>query len=757
MFVNSKKNTNTLTAALLCCAAATVCTNNAQAFTTIYNIPPDTAPTSIGSDTQLNLYDSGVLDSSFIVGGILGSTTNVELNVFGGEVGNSLRVNSGSTVNISGGEIGSSVVATKGSIFNITGGVLGSSFNAYRGSTINIAGGEIDHSFNAYENSVVNITGGVVGFSFDAYSGSVVNIHGGRVGSLFTAKSGSNILIDGGYIDDNSSFEAGSSVAIYGSNFKIDNVPVAGLDVLGNAVAVNVPEGSFVTGILPDGSVAAFDGNFADGTLTLHAASVPSSPQTVFNIPSDPAPAGLREGQVLNLADGGVIDTDLIATSATLNIDGGSIGYQSKIYNSDVNFNAGQVNARIYKDTNVNMTGGLLLSQFYDGASLDLHGGIVDDDFIVRDGASISIHGSDFRLNGTPVAGLETIGETLPVNIGDGAVLTGVLEDGSVFLFSNLNDDIADGTITLVESNIPAPAQMVYNLPGDTPPVGLRVGQTLILGPDSEPATTNFAAYNATILINGGNLGYEPEVVNSVVTMTSGEIGLGFDAHYGSVVNIQGGYVGPSFDAGDGSTINITGGNISFNFDANPGSTVNYMGGHIDRSFGASADSVVNIYGTSFFLDGVDITASFTPGVPFTITDRDVTFTCTVLSGHTFTFNLRSTDYTIGSGSGYCDPDATLTIMVPIPGDLNADGFVGLDDLDRLLANWNTTVTPGDLLNGDANNDGYIGLDDLDLILNHWNTGTPPQSITIPEPASIGLLMLSATAITQRRHRVSRK
>jgi len=59
-----------------------------------------------------------------------------------------------------------------------------------------------------------------------------------------------------------------------------------------------------------------------------------------------------------------------------------------------------------------------------------------------------------------------------------------------------------------------------------------------------------------------------------------------------------------------------------------------------------------------------------------------------------------------------------------LPGDLNADGFVGLSDLDTVLDNWNLNVPPGDPL-ADPSGDGFVGLDDLDIILNYWNNGMP--------------------------------
>jgi len=105
-----------------------------------------------------------------------------------------------------------------------------------------------------------------------------------------------------------------------------------------------------------------------------------------------------------------------------------------------------------------------------------------------------------------------------------------------------------------------------------------------------------------------------------------------------------------------------------------------------------------------------------------------------------------------GMGIQY-DPN-TVRLLVGLIGDLNFDGFVGIDDLNIVLGPWNNSVDAGVWLQGDPTGDGFVGIDDLNTVLANWNNGTPPSGTSIPEPASLMLMGLGA-AFLSRRHRIA--
>ncbi len=118
---------------------------------------------------------------------------------------------------------------------------------------------------------------------------------------------------------------------------------------------------------------------------------------------------------------------------------------------------------------------------------------------------------------------------------------------------------------------------------------------------------------------------------------------------------------------------------------------------------------------------------------------------------------IRSFDITFISG-GSSGATGTLFIddisaAVVLAGDLNFDGFVGIEDLNIVLGHWNRAVLPGDLLRGDPTGDGFVGIDDLNAVLGNWNAGSPPSSptsTTVPEPTSSALFLAVCVGVLRR-------
>jgi hypothetical protein len=116
--------------------------------------------------------------------------------------------------------------------------------------------------------------------------------------------------------------------------------------------------------------------------------------------------------------------------------------------------------------------------------------------------------------------------------------------------------------------------------------------------------------------------------------------------------------------------------------------------------------------------------------------------------------------------------------------DINGDGFVGIEDLNIVLGKWNADMTQGPWdynptgLPGDLDGDEYVALSDLNLVLGEWHNHVTPGDladpnedgfvgmddmnivltyfytgtppIALPEPASLALLSLSGLVLLKR-------
>jgi len=86
-----------------------------------------------------------------------------------------------------------------------------------------------------------------------------------------------------------------------------------------------------------------------------------------------------------------------------------------------------------------------------------------------------------------------------------------------------------------------------------------------------------------------------------------------------------------------------------------------------------------------------------------------------------------------------------------IPGDADLDGSVLLSDLSILAFNWESD-TGMTWLTADFDFNGVVNLADLSELAFHWEeteAGAPP----VPEPMTVGLLLVGAAAVIRRRRR----
>jgi hypothetical protein len=402
-------------------------------FATVLNVPPDAAPQSIGSNTQLNLFDGGVLPAGFEAGLANDSSTNVEVNIAGGNVGDTFRANGGSTVNMSGGRVGFDAIVKGGGIVNITGGVV-TGFAAFNGSVVNISGGFIGPSFRAREGSTLNVLGGQVSVRAIALPTSKVNLSGGAIGPNFQA-------------------QAGSSVKIFGGDFRSNGVPINGLDSIGSTLPFQLSGSGILSGTFADGTPFAFgrrsfdepSDSFAPGSLTLERVSLPLGPQTII-ASRDPVPGGVHYGQTLIVDAGGIVPESFRAGwGSTVEVQpGGTVGNLFEATGATVNFFGGsafQIDALV-------------------GTTINIAGGSVSE--VHARSATVNLFGRQFLHNGNPINGLIP-GQQFTLNW-DYGFLSGILADGTPFNYRPLGRDhplkIGEGAV-LTLTLVPEPATFV--------------------------------------------------------------------------------------------------------------------------------------------------------------------------------------------------------------------------------------------------------------------------------------------------------
>jgi hypothetical protein len=588
-------------------------------FTTIINTPPDVItdqhPT-FGAGTQVNIYDGETL-SDFI------ATTGSEVNFYGG--GANFGVYDGGVVNMAGGFASIAQVGA-GGVTNIT------------------------------ERGIASLRVFDTGRAIFPATATTANF----VGAVDATFFGGNLDIASGVFGANFRVGSSSTMLIRGGEFYLDGVPVAGLNVVGNRIAFDIPEGAVLTGTFANGTPFNFStldtSLIATGVLSLEAANLPVVGSSIIHASTDAVPLGIRDGQTLIVDAGGTVaDYFRAGRGSTMNVEPGGIvgGSSAAMYGSVVNVIGGNVGGSFEarSGSEVNVLSGLIGSFFtaFGGSTVNIEGGSIGDRFRARpgvvvnqtggtigknfeanndsivnvsggsighgikgsdgsNGRPITLIGGDFRLNDVPIAGLDNIGDSVYVPLPNGLLLSGTLADGTPFAISTPLDQFSNGGVTLRSAIVPPVGALVITVPNEPAPLGVRLGQTVIV--ENGGVLGNYFAAGrggALDVRPGAIVGEGLEIVDATVDISGGTIGSGLYALRGSDVNISGGVFDGDVRAYSGSQINISGGSFGAEF-LPLGGEVNISGGSFPVNFEASNHSLVNITGGTFgdFFEVID-------------------------------------------------------------------------------------------------------------------------------------------------------
>ena len=560
-----------------------------------------------------------------------------------------------------------------------------------------------------------------------------------------------------------------------------------GGDVLGSDNQLNVFDGGevlsgFQTGE-PNGLGSNVEVNLAGGTLGDDFLAGPGTTvnisggavgdrliageSTTFNITGGSVGESFAAGfgTTINVSGNAEIDLFFDANDgSTVNVTGGSISnFFTAKSGSTLNLSGGSVGGAFAAESGseVNISGGFLGIQGginFDGGSLiNLRGGNIGSSFSTALTNDTNFFGGGYRVDGSAVT-------ELPPGPPDDKVFTGILEDGTVFLFAEEAFDFLQGSTQLIDTPVAASTNP-GTLSSGSYSKGVRAGETLTVTGAGELSDA-FAVVGGTLNIEGGSVGDVLKLADAEVNVSGGSIGIGSLAFSGSVVNITGGIVGSVFGAFSGSEVNISGGEIGGGFDALSGSEVNISGGIFD-SFEASEgstvnvsggefngrflalDGAVNLLGVAFFLNGVELTELvLDQSVP--IPDRNVTLAGVLADGTPFEFDLNTAN---ALNEDWFTAGALLSVTLVEPqflvGDYNGDGTV--DAADYTVWRDSVGATGLDPYSGaDGNGDGQVTSADYDVWVAQFGMTDAP-SASIPEPGALVLGGLGLLLLVRRR------
>ena len=414
---------------------------NAQ-FTTIINVPPDTVPNHIGSDTQINLLDNGVI-GYMSVGATDGTYTNIEVNMLGGTL-EQLGAYAGSIVNVSGGIL-DTFGGNANSVLNVSGGNIIGVLSSY-GGQLNVQGGSIeDSSYVILDNTWVEMSGGLllgelnavdsqINLSDGAMSGIVntsntnFNVSGGSIGDSFTSFN-STFDMSGGAIGDNaymnitrfnmSNGSIGKNAYMSDAKFSLSNGVIGQNFTIGNDFYSN-NEVTISGGMIGDGFTVNphSEVNLLGGSIGHDMTVVGSQSRLV-----------LRDG---------TIGDRLQTKHVSIRMIDGSIGDNFTMDGGYISMSGGAIGDNFTGRSLIMISGGTIGHNFSTDshiANVHLAGGNTQEDFFQSPlGLNLRIYGTEFIADGVDITETLAMNQETPISIPISS-LSGHLADGESFNF----------------------------------------------------------------------------------------------------------------------------------------------------------------------------------------------------------------------------------------------------------------------------------------------------------------------------------